>query len=291
MTLAMAGCKLVTQPAVLPTAPAFTPATPSPLPTFTPASTLAPVQPPSPTFTATPIPTEPADTGWKPIQPGLERRVINLFNDKGQRYEYLYILRLEPKYYLFDVAYHPEPQTLDAWQAETGALIVVNGGYFRSDNQGYIPTGLTVVKGKALGASYVGFGGMLAVTRNGPELRSLAQTPYHPGEELQAALQSFPLLVKPGGKLGFPAALEDNQYARRTVIAQDRQGRILFILAPKGFFTLHQLSAYLTASDLDLDIALNLDGGPSSGLLLSNPKEEISMGTLLPIVITVQEKK
>lgn len=256
--------------------------------TLTPASTLVPAQSPFPAFTVTPDPTFIPDTGWSQLHPGLERRVINLFDDEEQRIEYLYILRLEPEYYQFDVAYHPEPQTLEAWQAETGALVVVNGGYFRKENERYIPNGLTVVKGEVIGSSYDAFGGMLAITDNGPELRWLAQTPYNPTEPLRGALQSFPLLVKPGGEIGFPIDAEDNQQARRTVIGQDKGGRILFILAPMGYFTLHQLSAYLVASDLAFDIALNLDGGPSSGLVLSSPWEEISAYTLLPIVITVQ---
>jgi hypothetical protein len=229
-------------------------------------------QSPFPVFTLTPVPTLVPDTGWNQLQPGLERRIINLFGDQGQRVECLYILRLEPEHFRLDVAYDPEPQTLEAWQAETDALIVVNGGYFRKEGEGYIPNGLTVVKGEAIGSSYDGFGGMLAITNNGPELRWLAQTPYRPTEPLRGALQSFHLLVRPGGENGFSSDLEDHQQARRTVIGQDKDARILFVLAPVGHFTLHQLSAYLIASDLAIDIALDLDGGPSSGLLLSSPR-------------------
>jgi exopolysaccharide biosynthesis protein len=75
--------------------------------------------------------------------------------------------------------------------------------------------------------------------------------------------------------------------ARRTVIGQDKDDRILFIVAPRGHFTLHQLSLYLTESDLNLDIAINLDGGPSSGIWASEPREVIPSQTLLPIVILV----
>ena len=55
-------------------------------------------------------------------------------------------------------------------------------------------------------------------------------------------------------------------------------------------FTLHSLSAYLVQSDLDLDVALNLDGGPSSGMLLAEPFEVIPAYSPLPIVITVSER-
>jgi hypothetical protein len=256
----------------------------------TPSSTNMPDPTPSLPFTQTPIPKLIPDTGWDPLHPGLERRMIKLFDDDGQQVEYLYIIRIEPDHYQFDVAYNPRALTLQAWQEETESLLVVNGGFFRIENEQYIPNGLTVVKGEVIGSSYEGFGGMLAITDDGPELRGLAQRPYDPAESLRAALQSFPLLVKPGGEIGFPSDLEDYQQARRTVIGQDNVGRILIILTPMGHFSLHQLSAYLVESDFDLDIALNLDGGPSSGFLLSNPREEITSYTSLPIVITVQER-
>jgi hypothetical protein len=71
------------------------------------------------------------------------------------------------------------------------------------------------------------------------------------------------------------------------VIAQDKSSRILFMVAPQGYFTLHQLSVYLTESDLNLDIALNLDGGGSTGILVADPREIISPNRPLPFVILV----
>ena len=235
-----------------------------------------------------PTPTLVPDTGWILLQPGLERRVIHLLDEQGQLVESLYVLRLTVERFQFDVAYHPQPQTLEAWRAETDALLIVNGGYYRLENGKSLPNGLMVVNGEAIGSSYGAFAGMLAITDRGPELRWLAQKPYDPAEPLRGALQSFPLLVIPGGEIGFPRELEDNQRARRTVIGQDREGRILFLVASLGHVTLHELSVYLAESDLGLDLAMNLDGGPSSGLLLSSPREEIPAYTLLPIVITVR---
>jgi hypothetical protein len=53
------------------------------------------------------------------------------------------------------------------------------------------------------------------------------------------------------------------------VVGQDRRGRIVFLVSPDLFFTLKNLSAFLVASDLELDAALNRDGGTSSGLMLA----------------------
>lgn len=252
-------------------------------PTATPVPTVTPI--PSPTPTLLPTLEAVPDTGWHLLHPGLERRSINIFDDQNQQLEALYLLRLDPNQFRLDIAYHETPQNLEDWQKETNALVVVNGGYFRIENEKYIPNGLTIVDGEIFGSSYGSFGGMLAVSDYGMELRWLEERPYNPYEQLRAALQSFPVLVKPGGELGFPAQYEDNLKARRTVIGQDRNGQILFVVAPRGYFTLHQLSAYLTGSDLNLNIALNLDGGPSSGIWLAQPREIIPPQTLLPIVI------
>jgi uncharacterized protein YigE (DUF2233 family) len=213
--------------------------------------------------------------------------VISIYNGEDQIVETLYIWRLGQTQFRLEVAFDETPGSLDTWQAETDASVVVNGGYFSIIDETYLPNGLIVVDGEATGSSYHGFGGMLAVTEAGAELRWLVEQPYQPQEPLRSALQSFPVLVKPGGVLGFDAGQEDDQKARRTVIAQDGEGRILFIVAPQGYFTLHQLSVYLTESDLDLEIALNLDGGGSTGILVANRREVIPPRTSLPFVILI----
>jgi hypothetical protein len=227
------------------------------------------------------------DAGWTLVQPGLERRVIDLYNDQNQLLESLHIWRLDQNTFRLDVAYAETPRSLQSWQRETNAALVVNGGYYSVENESYFPNGLTISAGQAYGHSFVGFGGMLAVDEARAELRWLVEKPYDPSEPLRAALQSFPMLVKPGGQLGFGAERENNVAARRTAIAQDRSGRILFIVAPQGYFTLHRFSLYLTESDLDLDIAVNLDGGGSTGILVANPREVIAPARPLPFVILV----
>ena len=129
---------------------------------------------------------------------------------------------------------------------------------------------------------------MFSVDGNGPRLRWLRQQPYDPAEAIDAGLQSFPILVKPAEQGGYS---DDNPLkARRTVIGQDKSGRILFVIASGGAFTLTEMSDFLLRSDLDLAVALNLDGGGSSGILLREPAEGIPAFTLLPTVITIRAK-
>ena len=256
---------------------------PTPTIVSTPTAKLIPTSATNLLATSDAIP----DPSWSQLEPGLERRVIQIYNDQNQHVESMYVWRLDQKHFRLDVAFAEQPKTLEAWQAETNAAIVLNGGYFSINNERYSADGLMVVNGKATGRSFMGYGGMLAIDRSGAELRWLVQKPYNSHERLQAALQAFPMLVKPGGELGFPATRDNHASARRTVIAQDKEGRILLLVAPQGYFTLHQLSAYLTESDLNLDIALNLDGGGSTGILVANPREIIPSKVLLPFVILV----
>jgi exopolysaccharide biosynthesis protein len=212
---------------------------------------------------------------------------MDIYNEHNQLVESLHIWRLDQTSFRLDVAYDSSPKTLDAWQSKTNAAMVINGGYYSIANEKYFPDGLTIVNGQASGRSFNRSGGMLAILDDRAELRWLAQEPYNPSESLRAALQSFPVLVQPGGQLGYGADKESHAQARRTVIAQDRAGRILLMVAPQGHFTLHQLSLYLTQSDLNLDIAINLDGGGSTGIFVANPRELISPTRPIPFVILV----
>ena len=227
------------------------------------------------------------EVGWTLVQPGLEQRVIQIYNNQNQQVESLHIWRIDQDYFRLDVAFDGTPKSLETWQRETNALMVVNGGFYSVENERYFPDGLTIVNGIASGRSFNGYGGMLAINGTRAELRWLVQRPYNSYESLQAALQSFPVLVQPGDELGFGAERENNVSARRTVIGQDKNGRILFIVAPQGYFTLHQLSVYLTESDLNLDIAINLDGGGSTGILVASPREIIPPNRPLPFVLLV----
>ncbi len=252
-----------------------TPILPTPIQISTlPATAIIP-----PLASETPNP----DSGWQPLYEGFERRTIRLFDENGAQFEQLFMVRIDPVLYEFQIAYSPGmPKTLADWQAETGAMMLVNGGFFTPE---FVATGLIVVDGQASGSSYGDFAGMLTMDAFGVEVRWLAERPFTPNEPLQYALQSFPMLVKPGGVLGFPN--EDGERARRTVVAQNGDGRILFILAPRGGFTLHALSQYLVESDLELDIALNLDGGTSTGLLLADSADGVLAFTAVPVVIAV----
>jgi uncharacterized protein YigE (DUF2233 family) len=152
---------------------------------------------------------------------------------------------------------------------------------------------LIISDGARSGQSYAGFGGMFAVWAQPTErvqVRWLVARPYSPSEPLRQAVQAFPMLVHSGGKPG--VADDDGQLARRTVVGQDRRGRIVFAVSSDMVFTLKNLSAFLAASDLELDTALNLDGGPSSGLMVAglDGPTGVDSWIKIPAVIVAQAR-
>jgi hypothetical protein len=249
---------------------------PQPLPTLMPTRTAAP----APTVALQP--TAPPDTGWLPAAQGIELRRLRPPAAPAP----LSVVRIDPTRARFRVGYKPSgPQSIEAWADATGAVAVINGGFFDTANAA---TALLVQGGVAQGESYVGRGGMFTVDLDEQVgLRGLAAHPYDPGEPLQEALQGWPLLVGSAGVAAY--TYEDGARARRSVLALDQAGNVLLIASAVPAFTLAELAAWLADADLDVAVAVNLDGGSSTGLVLQSGavQERISPFVALPIVLLV----
>jgi hypothetical protein len=265
------------------------------------ASNALPASPPTraiPTLFPTAVISAPAtarpggaapDSGWQPGRPGVELRHMQAAAAPDRAAIPLVIVRLDPAQVRLRVAYAPDrPRGLRGWFEERRPLAAINGSFFTPK---YQATALLVSDGSASGASYTGFGGMLSVAPDGGvSLHALRDQPYDPAEPIEQALQSFPMLVFPSGE---PAVIEDDgRRARRSAVAIDRAGHLLLLVSPTSDFTLRGLANWLSQSDLDVDRALNLDGGSSTGLYLSDGvlQEEIDSFGPLPIVLLVEPK-
>lgn len=215
--------------------------------------TLAsPAPPPTPTSTPTPA------AGWQTLMPGLDQRT---YYPADLRLAELRVLRVDPAYFTLRAHYRPgDPLSAADWNsALPGAAAFVNANFFDlNDNI----LGLLVADGVPHGSAYTDRGGTLLVQNGLPRVRSNIFEPYYPGEPLEQAVQGFPMLVQDGA----PAftSRQNDRATRRTAAGQDRSGRILLLATPLLGLTLADLSAFLAASDLDLHIAFNLDGGGSS---------------------------
>jgi uncharacterized protein YigE (DUF2233 family) len=241
-----------------------------------PAATLRP--------TATAVP---RDTGWQSIGPGVEYRELKI--DQGDRSDRLRIARIDPAQARLRVLYQPDrPRRVSEWLSESNAIAAVNGNYFDPQNHAL---GLVIQDGQQRdGVVYQGFGGMFAVSGDEVRVRWNVQEPYN-GEPLTDALQNFPMLVLPGGAPNLE--IDDNGHVSlRTAVAQDRSGRIIFVVSPAPTFTLTEFGQWLAASDLDLNVALNLDGGTSSGLVLRSGNRNLGVDSWVnvPNVIVVESR-
>ena len=144
-----------------------------------------------------------------------------------------------------------------------GALVATNGGYFMAD---YRPTGWLVDRGRELAprASRTS-GGVLAVRREKTFIGQLRELPFAP----EVAVQNSPRLVERGGRVGIRT--DDGKRAARTVACEASALHLVCVLAPAfDGPTLLETARLLVADParggLGCRAALNLDGGPSTGL-------------------------
>lgn len=145
-----------------------------------------------------------------------------------------------------------------------GALAVVNGGYFEAD---FRPS--TWLKNAGLELSHksdTSKGGVLALSPGSTYVGSFAGLSFDP----ELAIQSFPLLVEPDFKPGIHS--DDGRRAARTVVCL--AGDLLHIVvlaAPRGEGpTLFETATLMRATwpaGFGCRVALNLDGGPSTGVV------------------------
>jgi len=225
---------------------------------------------------------------WYRGAPGVEVRYEN-WKSPGNNEDTVTIVRFDLRHISLSVAYQPaKPLSMGEWMRQEQATAIINGGYFDNQNNA---TALVISNGQSSGTSYNGFGGMLSVDNQGHvDLRSLSERPYDPNnEQLQQATQSSPMLVLHGKATQFNTNAAGS---RRSIVAIDKQGRLLFIASPGTAFSLGELEDLLVGSDLSIDRALNLDGGASTGLYVNAGSQKVAIDSItdLPLVIVVKAK-
>jgi uncharacterized protein YigE (DUF2233 family) len=290
ITLAVAACSSAGT-ATLPSETAQTNTTPQQESAFeTPEAT--PLPPPTPTVFPTATPDDP---DWEDPAVGVERRDLVVTEPRTGTSVRLHMVRLDPTLIDFRVHYKPgEADTVTGWQADTGALVVVNGGFFDAV---LTKQGITLVDGEIYGTARdyedeVGVGGLFAVKDGQVSIVPLGREASPPDSyDFDYATEAYPMLLNSGGKPAFNE--ETGHTAERTVVAIDESGRVIFILIREDAFTLYGLSHTLAELDeLNLDVVLNLDGGTSSGMVVRAGEEDTPWYsvTALPIVIAAYPK-
>lgn len=242
-----------------------TPGLAPPPPTATPTPLPTPTAIPAPLPAATAAPTmPPLGQSWRTIVPGIELRAEPIPAEGFGEVEAL-IVRIDPAQYVMRVHYSQANWShISGWRQRIDAPFIVNAGFFIPDGS---PLGLVVVDGELMGASYLNCCGMLSVSGGRTQLRWLAAEPYQAGEALEQAMQGRPMLIEPGG---VPADFDlSPELSRRTAVAVDGEGRLMFVVVRDLALSLYQLRDWMADQrDIDFQAAFNLDGGGSTGMAL-----------------------
>lgn len=263
---------------------------PLPKVTLLPTATIQSVGtlPPPVMIAVTPTPPQIADIyngQWQAVRPGIA--VMHVIGTVGDRQEALILARVNPSEVQVQIQYAQQsPRRVREWLLESGADLVINGGYYSPENQAL---GLLIADKQAFGQSYRGFGGMFSVRGNRLGLQWLKTQPYRADKTIDHALQCFPMLVTRGKVV---EGIQDNgEQNRRSFVALDKQGRVIFGVTQAAQWTLTDLARYLQGNtDLNLVEALNLDGGSSSGLWMRGIDDALLTDSFdaVPVVIIVK---
>jgi hypothetical protein len=240
-----------------------------------------PAEPP-PTATPAPTPAPVVEAGWELVMPGLERRWMQ--PEGLGPLASVVVHRFDPANFAFRAHISPgAPLYNTGWRERyPDAVAFVNANFFDVSNAAL---GLVVADGAYYGQSYINRGGMFAVQDGVPRVQPLVNYPYD-GAPLEQAVQGFPALIAdrvPNYQRG-----PGDRTSRRTVVAQDGRGRILWISTSLLGMTLDQTAQFLTRPDLDIVHALNLDGGGST--LLDIAGATIPSLDPVPVILAVYPK-
>lgn len=206
---------------------------------------------------------------WRPIRPGVDLSQGS-FKDRDQTVKFV-ALRIDPRQNQVRVvdtfqeigrSRTSAAFSLREVQSKTKALIVVNAGSTASFALP-APVGLLKTRGKVVSApnylAKVDQPGIFCVIGNRVAIMPLL--PQLPN--CIDAVQRYPVLSADSSQV-------ETSRSQRTVVAVDGGGRLLiFVTLDKT--TLSGVAAFLYRSTPTMNIqsALNLDGGPSSGLILA----------------------
>ena len=228
-----------------------------------------------PTLTALPETAERPASDWLNIADGLQWRKLR---PNGDELALLIVVRINPKKYRFRAIYRPgQPLSLSGWrELETDASVIVNANFFDTNNKAL---GLVVSDGALHGSAYRDRGGTFLIRKGEATVVASRSEPFQSVEEIEQAVQGFPLLVEQGRQAYFAAA--GGERTRRSLIGIDKHGNVLILVAPFLGLSLADLSTYLPSTDLEIDAAVNLDGGGSS--MIAIPGADYLLPSLDPV--------
>ncbi len=235
----------------------------------------------TPTSTGSGVPTA---AQWESVEPGVERFDTKVSAAGAAARVVLWRFSAEADW-TWSLATSTESQSVSGWvdDPQTDVVFAVNAGYFHADG---LPSGWAVLDGLRWGkrAFDEQRSGIVALGARPTVLLGSAPT----STVRVDAFQSYPFLIK-GGEQAFPK--ETGQYARRTFVAVDAEGRWYVGVVPTEPVTLFQLVGLLQSLPVRWERVLNLDGGPSTGLVTALGGREERIDSFAPVAFAIVAKR
>lgn len=214
------------------------------------------------------------DVSWEPLGIGLAATIWKP-DTRCPDTDRLLAIKVDPEQYRFTIHNYVQeglrhPLTIEEWQQRTGHDVLVNAGLFR-ENFAYL--GLLFKGGQSLASRrHNAWQGLFVAEPQAPTTHpkagvlDLSTDIFH--EETPAyreAAQSLMLLDRTGAI----RVRQTGKRAYQTVVAEDTDGHIL-ILKTLSPVTLHGLGQCLRDTFPSIKLAMAMDGGSSSDLVVSD---------------------
>ena len=166
-------------------------------------------------------------------------------------------------------------QSIGDFLTDPGDVLAINGGFFDTDSrQRLTPSGLLIVDGALIREVTDKGSGVVFATTDGV---GIVRRQDFRAAGVVHAVQSGPLLVDPGGKLG----IYKEDFDRQSRSAICLVGDAIRIVMVEGGLSLLELARVLSsprdAGGLACDVALNLDGGPSTQAVVHAGGREMAL--------------
>ncbi|MFZ6015565.1 MAG: phosphodiester glycosidase family protein [Patescibacteria group bacterium] len=199
----------------------------------------------------------------------MERRIMTY--DDGRNVKYI-LAKIENSEWRWGLANEPEaPRTVKDWQNALTADLVINGSYF---DENMNPTGFyqiayatSAVVWPQIQDENLGYAGMVRIYDGKLDLAHLPTDNRGEPAEDETAFLSFPVLIA-----GHRSQVSEDskKYARRTALAIAGDETPYIIVTESGSPSLFEMAKWLQEQPEDFRVAVNLDGGTSTGLYYSD---------------------
>ncbi len=188
-----------------------------------------------------------------------------------------------PKRFEFSLNVTSTRFTMKRWgELDPAAVAIMNGGYFMDDGS---PSGFVVRHGVRIGTAQFDADKSAIIDFTDGVRIVTATSSLRDRSKYQTALQSYPVLMASGT----PRVKSDSgKVARRSIIGVDADGMVWMGVVPEAEISLYTLSQMLDQTKISWVDVVNVDGGPSTGLLVRSGKTAWLHETVfgVPFVVT-----